>query len=64
MRLMRYASIGLELVSPILGGAILGHFLDLYFKTDPLLTLVLLLLGVFVGFYRLIVVLNEFRKET
>jgi F0F1-type ATP synthase assembly protein I len=62
LRLARYASIGVEFFSPPLAGAIVGHYLDLYFKTDPTLTLVMLVLGVFAGFYRLIVMLNEFRK--
>ncbi len=64
LRLMRYASVGVEFFSPPLAGAIVGHYLDLYFKTDPTLTLVMLGLGVFAGFYRLIVTLNEFRKES
>ena len=44
-------------------GAILGHYLDLYFHTDPWLTLVMFLLGVFVGFYRLIQELALFQRE-
>jgi F0F1-type ATP synthase assembly protein I len=33
------------------GGAVLGHFLDERFGTRPVLTLVLLVLGMAIGFY-------------
>ncbi len=62
-KMARYASVGIEFSSPMVAGAIIGHYLDLYFKTDPYLTLVMFLLGVFAGFYRLIVALSAFRKE-
>jgi len=48
----------------MLAGAIIGHYLDLYFKTDPYLTLVMFLLGVFAGFYRLVRILRDFQKES
>ena len=51
---MRFAAIGFEFAWPMIAGAILGHYLDLYFHTDPWLTLVMFLLGVFAGFWRLI----------
>jgi len=50
-KLTRYGATDLEFSSPMLAGAIIGHYLDLYFKTDPYLTLVMFLLGVFAGFY-------------
>lgn len=50
----RFAGIGLEFASPIIAGSLVGHYLDLYFHTDPWLTLVFFLTGVGVGFYRLI----------
>ena len=53
-QMARFGSIGLEFVSPIIVGSIMGHYLDLYFHTDPWLTLVLFLTGVGLGFYRLI----------
>jgi F0F1-type ATP synthase assembly protein I len=61
-KMMRYSAVGLEFSSPIVAGAIIGHYLDLYFKTDPWLTLGLFLLGVFAGFYRLIAALSEIQK--
>ncbi|HTY56601.1 MAG TPA: AtpZ/AtpI family protein [Candidatus Binataceae bacterium] len=62
-KMVRYGAVGLEFSSPIVAGAIVGHFLDQYFKTDPWLTLVMFLLGVVAGFYRLITTLSEFQKE-
>jgi F0F1-type ATP synthase assembly protein I len=58
-RYARYAGVAIEFTSPIIGGAILGHYLDVYFKTEPYLTLIALMLGVFAGFYRLVVVLRD-----
>src|SRR5271170_3135711 len=62
-RMMRFAAIGFEFAWPMIAGAILGHYLDLYFHTDPWLTLVMFLLGVFIGFYRLIQELALFQRE-
>lgn len=63
VKLAQYAAVGLEFSSPMLAGAIIGHYLDLYFKTDPYLTLLMFLLGVFAGFYRLVTILRDFQKE-
>jgi ATP synthase protein I len=62
-RMMRFAAIGFEFAWPMIAGAIIGHYLDLYFHTDPWLTLVMFLLGVFIGFYRLIQELTLFQRE-
>lgn len=59
--MLRYGAIGLELVSPILGGALIGYYLGERFHR-PWLGLLVLLGGVFLGFYRLIHELGEFRK--
>ncbi len=64
VKLAQYAAAGLEFSSPMLAGAIIGHYLDLYFKTDPYLTLVMFLAGVFAGFYRLVRILRDFQKES
>lgn len=53
-KMARFAGIGVEFSSPIIAGALMGHYLDVYFHTDPWLTLILLLTGVGLGFYRLI----------
>jgi F0F1-type ATP synthase assembly protein I len=62
-RMMRFASIGFEFAWPMVAGAIVGHYLDLYFHTDPWLTLVMFLLGVFGGFWRLVQELASFQRE-
>jgi F0F1-type ATP synthase assembly protein I len=62
-KMVRYASVGVEFTSPMLAGAIIGHYLDVYMKTDPYLTLIMFLLGVFAGFYRLIMTLKDFQES-
>lgn len=61
-KIIRLTSAGVEFTSPPLAGAIIGHYLDAYFGTDPLYTLILLFLGVFAGFYRLITILRDLNK--
>jgi F0F1-type ATP synthase assembly protein I len=58
----RFAAIGAEFSSPIIAGALIGHYLDLHFHTDPWLTLSLFLAGLFAGFYRLIRELQAAQK--
>ncbi len=62
-KMARYGAVGIEFSSPIIAGAIIGHYLDQYFRTDPWLTLVVFLSGVVVAFYRLILTLSEIQKE-
>jgi F0F1-type ATP synthase assembly protein I len=62
-RMMRFAAIGFEFAWPMIAGAIVGHYLDLYFRTEPWLTLVMFLLGVFAGFFRLVQELALFQRE-
>ncbi|MGH7917099.1 MAG: AtpZ/AtpI family protein [Candidatus Binataceae bacterium] len=62
-RMLRFASIGLELFSPIVGGAIGGYYLGEYFK-QPWIALVMLFGGVFLGFYRLVVELRNFQRDS
>jgi len=61
--LWRYAAIGAELFSPIIGGSVAGYYMDAYFHSGSIWTLVGLLGGVFLGFYRLIVEMRSFRKN-
>jgi F0F1-type ATP synthase assembly protein I len=61
--LWRFAAIGAEFFSPILGGAVLGYYLDRYFHTDPVLAVSGVFLGVVLGFYRLFVELRDFQKS-
>jgi F0F1-type ATP synthase assembly protein I len=63
-RVARWAAAGIEFASMPVAGALLGHYLDLYFATDPVLTLIMFLLGVLAGFIHLIRTLGEMRKES
>src|ERR1035437_4927511 len=62
-RMMRLRAIRFEFAWPMIARANIGHSLELYFRTDPWLTLVMFLLGVFIGFYRLIQELALFQAE-
>ncbi len=56
--------IGFSLGFWIAGSAVLGHYLDGRFDTAPVLTLVLLVLGMFIGFYDAYRRLRELMKRT
>ena len=58
-----FTAIAWEFTMPMIAGAVIGHFADVYFKTDPWLTMVLFLLGLFGGFYRGISELSSFQRE-
>ena len=60
--LWRYAAIGAELFSPIIGGSVAGYYIDAHFHAGSIWTLVGLLGGITLGFYRLIVEARVFRK--
>jgi F0F1-type ATP synthase assembly protein I len=62
--LWRFATIGVELFSPIIGGSVAGYYLDAYLHTGSIWTIIGLLGGIFLGFYRLIAETREFRKNS
>ncbi len=62
-RMWRFVGIAAEFFSPVMAGAIGGYYLDEHYHTGPVLALSGLALGVFLGFYRLIVELREFQKS-
>jgi F0F1-type ATP synthase assembly protein I len=61
-QLWRFVGIGAEFFSPIMAGAIGGYYLDEHYRTTPVIALVGLLLGIFLGFYRLVAELKQFQK--
>ena len=63
LNLWRYAAMGAELFSPIIGGSVAGYYMDAHFHSGSIWTLVGLLGGVFLGFYRLIAETRSFRKN-
>lgn len=56
--------IGFSLAFWIGGSAALGHYLDGRFDTEPLLTLVLLVLGLTMGFFAAYRQLRDLMKRT
>jgi len=62
-KMARYAAVGSELFTPIIAGALVGHYLDEHFRTEPWLTLVMFLLGVAASFYNLVRVVARFQKD-
>jgi F0F1-type ATP synthase assembly protein I len=61
--IVNYSAIGAELFSPIIGGSVAGYYIDEHFHTGSIWTLVGLLGGVLLGFYRLIAEVRSFRKN-
>ncbi len=61
--LWRFLAIGAEFFSPILGGAIAGYYLDQHFRTQPVIAVTGVFLGMALGFYRLFVELRDFQKS-
>lgn len=62
-KMLRYAAIGTEFVTPIIAGPVVGHYMDQYFRTDPWLTFAMFMLGVIAGFYNLIREVRNFEKD-
>lgn len=59
----RKAALGFAAVTEVVVysvcGYFIGHYFDLWIKTDPLLTVVLTFIGLMGGFYRLYVVVTR-----
>ena len=62
-KMARFTAIAWEFTMPMIAGAVIGHFADVYFKTDPWLTMVLFMLGLFGGFCRGISELSAIHRE-
>ena len=52
-------SLGTSIVIPIVGGVLLGRYLDSLFSSTPIATILLLTLGVIVSFYTLIRLIRD-----
>lgn len=53
-----YGSIGFQLAATVVGGLLIGNYLDHKWGTEPILALVGLLLGALGGFYNLFRILK------
>ena len=60
VKISKYAAIGLEFPSTILGGLALGYVLDKYLDTSPWFIMTLTLFALVGAFVRLIVMLRRF----
>lgn len=58
-------NLGIELITPIILGALIGNWLDKNNSTSPKWTIILLLIGIIVGiynFYKIIKQINKLNK--
>jgi len=62
-KLVDYSAVGLMFPSSILVGFVIGHFLDKWFKTDPVLTIIFILYGILAGFVNLFAVSRSHEKN-
>jgi F0F1-type ATP synthase assembly protein I len=63
LKLGKYTAAGLEFPSTVLGGLLLGYFLDGYFKTSPWFTTILTLVALIGSFVRLFQWINYFSRK-
>ena len=56
------ASVSTNLAAPIIGGILLGYFLDRWLKTSPWMFLVFIILGTVGGFIALIRTVNKINQ--
>lgn len=55
--------LGYSISLPIVGGALIGRYFDDKFNSAPLLTLVLIFLGLSIGFYNVFKVIKKVREN-
>ena len=58
-----YLNLGLQMLIPILGGALGGYWLDKKYETTPTWTVALALLGIAVGMYSFFKTIAEAEKR-
>jgi ATP synthase protein I len=63
MAFMTYGTLGLEMGLSVAIGIGIGYYLDRYFGTPPILTLVFLIFGIIAGMKRLYVLWKRMEKE-
>ncbi len=61
---LTYGSLGLEMGLSVAIGIGIGYYLDRFFKTSPILTLIFLMFGVAAGMKRLYQVWKKVEKES
>lgn len=63
LKVGKYAAAGLEFPSTVLGGLLLGYFLDSYFGSSPWFTTILTLVALVGGFVRLFQWIDYFSRR-
>jgi ATP synthase protein I len=61
--MLAYGSLGIEMGLSVVIGIGIGYYLDSYFGTKPVLTVIFMLLGVIAGFRRLYMIWKALDKE-
>ncbi|MEN9328679.1 MAG: putative F0F1-ATPase subunit Ca2+/Mg2+ transporter [Candidatus Parcubacteria bacterium] len=59
-----YLNLGFYLAAPLVGGVFLGSYLDTKFRTKPVLTLLLIVVGLISTFYNLYKILKNAQRIT
>lgn len=62
--LLTYGTLGLEMGLSVAIGIGLGYFLDRYFKTSPILSIIFMLFGIAAGLKRLYEVWKKAERES
>ena len=61
--LLGYSTLGLEMGVSLAIGLAMGYFLDSYFTTKPLLTVIFMLFGIIAGMKRLYTIWKKIEKD-
>ena len=64
LKMAKYTAVGLEFPTTVAAGLFIGFYLDQYFGTKPWLVLLVGLTGIVVAFYRIVVLLRHFSRES
>ena len=61
--LLTYGTLGIEMGVSLAIGLAIGYFLDRYFKTSPVLTLIFMIFGLVAGMKRLYVLWKKMERD-
>jgi ATP synthase protein I len=61
--LLGYSTLGIEMGVSLAIGIAMGYFLDIYFKTKPLLTIIFMIFGIIAGMRRLYQIWKKMEKD-
>ena len=61
--LLGYSTLGIEMGVSLAIGIAMGYFLDIYFKTKPLLTIIFMIFGIIAGMRRVYQIWKKMEKD-